>query len=50
MYEFLVTRGGYEQRVSFRADTEAAAREMAEEWVGDAGSVLECVGRMNTTY
>jgi hypothetical protein len=50
LYEFLVVRGGYEQRVSFSADTEQEAREKAAEWVGENGTVADCVGRASQDY
>lgn len=44
MYEFLVIVGSFEQRVKFFGSTESEARAKAAEWVGDDGTVIECVG------
>ena len=44
MYEYLVSVGGYEQRVKFLAESREQADAKAEEWVGDSGSVIEFVG------
>lgn len=44
MYEYLVTVGGYEQRVKFFAESREQADAKAAEWVGENGSVIEFVG------
>lgn len=44
MFEYLVSVGGYEQRVKFFAENREQADAKAAEWVGENGSVIEMVG------